>query len=314
MRWYGNNATQWVPGCVPGPTTRCFALGQILAPDTGSSVDGLVDGRGAIPIDSLTKPLNAAGEEEKLYKLLVARIDAELRRPPEAFLHVQPQVRGGQLRVRVTIDSMTGRHPQLYLRLVLVEDSVTLHSPVLMQWGWWPAGTPVYHHVVYGFAQTQARPSREATPLQRMTQTLMGLPLSGLGTREWTFDVAALQRRLWRLRQGDTLMVAQGLQGGRHEQWAAVNAQGADVRAFDGTDWLNDEYPRMLETLPDAQDWHLHPQQLQVVALVEDARSGEILQVVTMPVDGTRLVLPTDPETLRSARPPRRSGRDSVPR
>jgi hypothetical protein len=291
MRWYGNpSGNEGVNGCKSGPSTTCFARGEISEPDTLTTTDGLVDGRGTIPLTwlGLGWQDQFKGFEEHLYGMMKARIDAELRRPPEAFFHVQTDVHGGKIVVRVKVDSITGRHPKLYLRLMLAEDTFTVHPPSDQNLSSGDYNMHELHNLVYGSAHTQAATYTEHN--FEHTKILMGLPLPKTGrTLAYTFDVAGIQRRILGFRRGDTLVLAHGVQWGlnndfRNDDHGRYNF----LSESDGKTWLEQ---KPWDNLPDDRDWRLNPQRLHVVAFVQDAQSGEVLQAAIVPVDGKRLVL-----------------------
>jgi hypothetical protein len=294
MRWYGNpSGNEGVNGCKVGPSTTCFARGEISEPDTLATMDGLVDGRGTIPLTWLEKwQAQFKGFEEHLYAMMKARIDAELRRPPEAFFHVQTEVHGGKIGVRVKVDSITGRHPKLYLRLMLAEDTFTVHPPSDQNLSSGDYNMHEFHNLVYGSAHTEA--ATYAGHRFEHTKILMGLPLqlplpkTGR-TLAYTFDVAGIQRRMLGFRRGDTLVLAHGVQWGLNSDFRnSDNGRYNFLAELDGKGWLEQ---KRWNDLPDDRDWRLNPQRLHLVAFVQDAQSGEVLQAAIVPVDGKRLVL-----------------------
>ena len=73
---------------------------------------------------------------------------------------------------------MTGHHPKVYLRLLLVEDTVLLTSP-----------RDKSKTFTRAFNTNVVRAVAHRPPVD------WGLPISAPGTVQYTFDVAALQRR-----------------------------------------------------------------------------------------------------------------------
>ena len=242
LHWYG------LHNCLPAANHRpmsspiaggCNQPGQIAGePDTLVS-DGLVDGRSVLPILARQIPDSLS---EFFYARYVAAIDTELRRAPEAFFRVETAVQDGKVNVRVHVDSLKGKHPQVYLRVLLVADTVRLHpanpyfSPVLQDL------LREQHGVVYGIAHTPT--------------LAMGLPLTGPGTIQHTFDVTAIQHRISRVRAGDTTLTP-----------------GYDLPSIHKSLFFSND-----------QDWRLQWDHLRVVAFVQDAHSGHVLQTVVVPV------------------------------
>ena len=63
---------------------------------------------------------------------------------------------------------------------------------------------------------------------------------------------------------------------------------------IDAEEWAEGHF--FWARFPDERDWRMNPTRLHVVAYVQDAQTGEILQAATVPVNdwmnGKRLVLP----------------------
>jgi hypothetical protein len=193
------------------------------------------------------------------YIHLASVIDAELQRPPEAFFAVQTRVSGGDVQVHVTVDSIIGRHPATYLRLVLVEDTVSLLHPL-----YW------YNQLGKKVGYDHKALRREHHMVVRAVAHEHGLPwglhLSGPGTVTYTFDVAAIQRRA-----------------------LSYHTNGVSaMRVYDPAYFSDPENVTMTEQIlrmfPDAQDWRMDPRRLHVVAFVQDAHTGEVLQAVMVSV------------------------------
>jgi hypothetical protein len=217
----------------------------------------IMDGRSPIPfkapdVDTNGSPEFFKGASQLWYDRMVAGIDTELGRAPEAFFHAQTTVQGGKIGVSVKVDSITGQHPKLFLRLLLVEDTVALHPKDTVPSPIWDIDREQYW-IVYASAHTPA--------------LALGLPLPGPGTAKYTFDVAAIQHRILRIRQGETKWVSEVFAKDKEEMLKAIARH------------------------PDDRDWRLNPLRLHVVALVQDAQSGEVLQAAMVPVDGKRLAL-----------------------
>jgi len=253
-RWYGGNGTY-----CENATDKTWG-GQVPLP-CNMWIWITIGGRGSIPDPfypslgksiSLTDPGVVDTLSQFFYNRMAAGIDSELLRAPEAFFHVQTTVRGGKINIGVKVDSLKGNHPQLVLRLLLVEDTLTLHPSALVD-----TTTPVWalnreqYMLVYATAHTPA--------------LALGVPLPGPGTMKYTFDVAAIQRRLLSIYHGDMT-------------W---------VNPIYKKEWVQEEKARF----PSERDWRLNPMRLHVIAMIQDLQSGEILQASMVPVDGKRLVL-----------------------
>jgi hypothetical protein len=187
------------------------------------------------------------------YPKLVRAVDAELRRAPEAFVRMQARMADGQVRVQVHVDSVTGNHPQTLLRLLLVEDTVALQHPL------------------YWYRQRAEKLGVNERPLRRehhmvvravarQLPVAMGIPMSGSGTLPYTFDLAAIQHRRAAYHTEGFPAVARA--------HPAYLTDTADVTMIKG----------ILSTFPDAQDWTINPARLHVIAFVQDAHTGEVLQ------------------------------------
>ena len=203
-------------------------------------------------------------------------IDTELRRPPEAFFHLQSTVQGGRVLTRVQVDSVTGQHPKVYLRLLLVEDTVLLIGDGID----WKVKAPHPYH---------PQPMRQlhfqvVRAVARTKSVIWGLPLQVPGTVQYTFDVAAIQRRHLRY-----------YRRGSQAFWD-MYPDGSTFVGFVHKKKDGDGWKGFFDCFPDERDWRMNPTRLHVVAYVQDAQTGEILQAATVPVNdwknGKRLVLP----------------------
>jgi hypothetical protein len=155
----------------------------------------------------------------------------------------------------VQVDSITGNHPHTLLRLLLVEDTVAFVHPL-----YW------YRHRAATLGVNERPLRREHHMVVRavahQAPLAMALPLSGTGTVQYTFDVAAIQQRQMRYHVDGVPAIAR--------YHPSVLADTADAGMIS----------RMLATFPDAHDWTLNPARLHVVAFVQDAHTGEVLQAV----------------------------------
>jgi len=219
------------------------------------------------------------GKPEEVINLAKA-VDAELKRPPEAFLQVQTRVDHGRIIASVKVDSITGKHKKTYLRLVVVEDTV---------------------HLVADGQYEQPRPNVAQLPRQvhhmvvradAHTKTLsLGLPLRVPGTIEYTFDMAAVQSRFVRYHKFGIDSIA---------PWDFRTWQESKVVKI----WNPDHKKSTEEELvkfPDERDWRMDPLRLHVVAFVQDAESAEVLQAVMVqldPAQARRLLPAKVPPTL----------------
>jgi hypothetical protein len=216
--------------------------------------DDWIDGRSANSTIDFSGLIGGGGTPQSSpYGRLVQAVDAELRRAPEAFFHVQARMADGQMQVQVHIDSITGHHPQTLLRLLLVEDTVALQHPL-----YW------YRHRAETLGMNERPLRREHHMVVRavahQAPLAMALPTSGPGTLSYTFDVAAIQRRQ-----------------------AAYHTEGISALARARPWWLVDTadvtmIKDILSTFPDAHDWTIDPARLHVIAFVQDAHTGDVLQ------------------------------------
>jgi hypothetical protein len=158
----------------------------------------------------------------------------------------------GQVHVQVHVDSVTGDHPQTMLRLLLVEDTVTLQHPL------------------YWYRQRAAKLGVNERPLRRehhmvvravahQSPLAMALPMSGPGTLRYTFDVAALQHRHAEYHTEGFPAIARA-----HPSYLTDTADVAMIKGI-------------LSTFHDAHDWAIDPARLHIVAFVQDAHTGEVL-------------------------------------
>jgi hypothetical protein len=86
--------------------------------------------------------------------------------------------------------------------------------------------------------------------------------MSGPGTLQYTFDLAAIQRRHATYHTEGFPAVARA-----HPSYLADTADVAMVKG-------------LLSTFPDAQDWAIDPARVHVIAFVQDAHTAEVLQSV----------------------------------
>ena len=186
---------------------------------------------------------------EAMYRAMVTAIDAELHKAPEAALQVQATSHGGTVVTRVTIRSLAPSHADVYVRLLLVEDTVRL----VLQPG--APGTPrLVHYMVVRSVASAPKVS-------------LGVPLHGPGSLAYTFDVAAVQQSLVRNR-------GLGLAD-------IVGASAADTAiAMDA--W------QVMPVFRDAHNWGIDRARLHVVAFVQDAHTGDVLQTQIVPVQPAR--------------------------
>lgn len=227
--------------------------------------DDWIDGQSVNPTINIGALFsNTAGGGTANYARLAHAIDRELQRPPEAFLQVRTRATGGQIHVQVRVDSVVGDHPETYLRLLLVEDTVSLLHPL-----YW------YRQRVKQIGGQEYPLRREHHMIVRAVahtgQLLLGLPLHAPGTVSYTFDVAAIQRRQWDYHNAGVV---------------ALRPYGPEYR----TDTANVNLMRtILETFPDVHDWRLDPKRLHIVAFVQDAHTGAVLQAVMVGVPALQL-------------------------
>jgi len=259
-------------GVIWGDSITRLTMGRadvgLFPPDTGK-YNPWIDGHGAgnwsqEAVKDLIGPhgdLDVWGEMQHAkrdYADYVRMIDAELHRAPEAVLHTQATPHGGTLSTQVTVTSLAPGHPDVYVRIVLVEDTVHLvlgTQPLNIR--------PDYYMIVRDFA--------------RSTQFPLGIPLHGPGTVNYTFDVAKVQQE--RIREYRQYIADQ-------REWETEHRKSHII--ID---------PRVLDILPpNANTYRINPARLHVVVYVQDARTGDVLQAQMIPVStgphGAKLQLP----------------------
>jgi hypothetical protein len=178
---------------------------------------------------------------------MVTAIDAELQKVPEAVLHVEAHPEGGTLVTQVRVESLTPDHQDVYVRICVVEDTVHLKQAPGVP------GTPRLDHymVVRATAHDAAHP--------------MGLPLHGAGTVSYTFALAKEQQRLL-------------------HYWALGKAP-VPQTADDSTLTQIQDVKNLFSVFPDKQNWLIDSTRLHVIAFVQDAHTGDVLQAAMIPVD-----------------------------
>ena len=203
----------------------------------------------------------------------IRRLMRSLEASGGVFSCTNERAKGGRVLTHVHVDSVTGQHPKVYLRLLLVEDSIRLRGDGIDR-----ADTflpRLKHHMV-------VRAVAHRPPV------FWALSLQVPGTVNYTFDVAALQRRHLRYYKQGVKALAQAYPVSKEPR------QKRDMFALDSS--MLDEWTKQLKRFPDEQDWRMNPTRLHIVAYIQDARTGEILQAAMVPVDagwnGKRLVLP----------------------
>jgi hypothetical protein len=214
--------------------------------------DDWIDGRG-----TMDNMISLSGEDlaPKYYQAMVTAIEAELKKPPEAVLHVEAIPTGGTLQTRVRVDSVAPGHPDLYVRILVVEDTVRLRRA--------PGSTSGLRLDHYMVVRAAARDATHA----------MGLPLHGKGTLSYTFDLAKVQARIlrwWQLGMGA--------------------APGSESEAAGAEDLKT-----LFSVFAEKENWLIDPARLRVVAFVQDAKTGDVLQAAMIPIpagpNGTALTL-----------------------
>lgn len=203
--------------------------------------DDWIDGHGTA--DNM---LSLTGEDlaPKYYQAMVTAIETERKKAPEAVLHVDATPAGGLLKTRVRVDSIAPGHAELYLRIVVVEDTVHLtRAPGST------SGLRLDHSMVVRAAARDA-----AHP--------MGLPLHGPGQISYTFELGKEQTRIL-----------------RWWQLGAGAAPGSESEAA-GAEDLKVLFPTFIEK----RNWLINPERLHVVAFVQDAHTGDVLQAAMIPV------------------------------
>jgi len=176
---------------------------------------------------------------QKNYADAVQAIDAELQRAPEAVLRVQVTPHGGTLSTQVTVTSLAPGHSDVYVRIVLAEDTVHLVLGPRNR-----VFRPDFHMVVRDFA--------------RSAQFPLGVPLHGAGAVHYTFDVAKVQADLNQVFK-KTL-----------SDCTLYRKEHSDGGACDVIQ-------------PVASNYRINPKRLHVVAFVQDAVTGDVLQAQMVP-------------------------------
>jgi hypothetical protein len=194
---------------------------------------------------------------DAFYTTMVRAIDSALQTPPAARLQVEVTAHAGQLLTRVTVDSLGPAHRDVYVRLVLLEDTVRL----------------IFDTSAHAVHRTKTEHYMVVRSAARTAALPLGLPLQtphGHGRVTYTFDVARLQRELLANKQlGMGLIPASQLTPDRAEEI--------------------EEMKRIFALFPDGRNWTLDPARLHVVAFVQDPRTGEILQAQMVPVHGLNI-------------------------
>ena len=176
-------------------------------------------------------------------------------------------MQGGQVLTRVQIDSVTGQHPKVYLRLMLVEDTVLLTGDGID----WRALTGLNAKNQYDVEQPMRQLHYNVVrAVAHRPPVRWGLPLQVPGTVQYTFDVAAIQRRHLEYYRGGVKAIVDSIP--RDNKWLIGNGS-------------HDVFASQLPRFPDEHDWRMNPKRLHVVAYVQDAQTGEILQAAMVPVN-----------------------------
>jgi hypothetical protein len=210
--------------------------------------DDWIDGRPTSRNNILVAmQLGSARMAEKYYHDMAAAIDVALQKAPEAVLHVEAHPAGGTLLTKVRVESLAPDHQDVYVRICVVEDTVRLKkSPEAIS-------TPRLDH--YMVVRATAHDTVHS----------MGLPLHGPGTVSYTFDLAREQRRML-------------------YYWALGKAP-VPQTANDSALTQIEEVKNLFSVFPDKQNWLMNPIRLHVVAFVQDAYTGDVLQAAIIPVN-----------------------------
>jgi hypothetical protein len=210
--------------------------------------DDWIDGRPTTTMDNLFEVASQSNDVRaaKYYHDMSRAIDAELQKAPEAVLQVTARSVEGAVVTEVHVESLATDHMDVYVRLCVVEDTIQLRQA---------PGTPGkprldHYMVVRAAARDMTHP--------------MGLPLHGPGTVTYTFDLAKTQQRLLRY-------------------WQLGNDPIPQKTDDDVLDRIK-EVKEVFLRFPDQQNWRINPARLHVVAFVQDARTGDVLQAAMSPV------------------------------
>ena len=205
---------------------------------------------------------------------LVDQIDAELHKAPEAVLHLEATPHGGKIVAKVQVESLSGSHQDVYVRMAVVEDTVNLvvtDTSKLPDYRR-PGGEYAYRLNHYMVVRSAARDPKNPS------KYTMGIPLHGSGTVTYTFDMAKTQeqRLHFRALQMGTVKPKSEWDN-EFVRWMADNRD--QYSGFGGM-----------------EGWTMDPKRLYLVAFVQDAHTGDVLQTqmvhVNTGLQGELLKLP----------------------
>lgn len=212
------------------------------------------------------------------YQHDVADVDSILAMPPEAALRLTVTTQGPRVRVALAVDSVRATHHRVVARFVLMEDTVRMRGATTRR---------LHYGVVRAASQSPG--------------LVLGVPLTfdaaGKASAHYTFWLDSIQAQYTNERTLQYVLAHRSFPSGPLKTPAQYAELFADMF-----------HP---ELFPDADDWIVHQARLHVVAFVQDLDSGEILQAVMLPLDGTRPGTQpgTRAVTADQSNPPSRSAR-----
>jgi hypothetical protein len=224
-KWYG---TQKWPGFVP----------------RGKYWDNWIDGHATESNGNLFENVNVRAAQ--MVRSMTAAIDTELKKAPEAVLHIDAHGAKGVLMTQVHVDSLAPGHRDVYVRICLVEDTVLLQKAPGQK------ATPRLNHymVVRAVSQDSVYP--------------LGLPLPASRTVSYTFPLMQKQQRLL-------------------HYWELGNTPVSKTASEEKLSQMRD-IQILYALFPDKKNWLMNPARLHVVAFVQDAHTGDVLQAAMIPV------------------------------
>jgi len=207
-----------------------------------------------------------------LVKDMERKVDSELHKAPEAVLQTEARVQGGTIVAKVQVKSLTPPHSDVYVRMLVVEDTVNLEYTDPSQGHVSRATLAAYYHWVkagYTVRLNHYMVVRAASRDNRYPAKYpMGELLHGTGTVSYTFDMVKDQRQ--RLRNRSLVL-------GELQPQSELDSYHLDSWKTSGS-----------AIFADIKNWKLNPTRLHLVTLVQDAHTGDILQTQMIPVNTGR--------------------------
>jgi hypothetical protein len=205
----------------------------------------------------------------RTYQYDVAHVDSILATPPEAALRLVVTTQGPRVQAALTVDSVRATHRRVVARFVLMEDTVRMRGATTRR---------LHYGVVRAASQSPG--------------LALGMPLTfdatGTANTQYTFWLDSIQAQYSNQRTLQYVLAHRTFPSGP----VKTPAQYAEL--------FGDMFHP--EMFPDADDWIVHRTRLHVVAFVQDLESGEILQTVMVPVDGSQGSQPSQAPARAPAR------------